>query len=121
MEDGRGDHYAYDPEGQLTAAVYQALNPETEDPVDPRRGDIFQYDAMGNRWGSSHVANRGDVNFTSKVNGLNQYHTWYALTKYDDDLGWGSPGHANGVLMQEGYITASFNALNQPMAMWSPA
>lgn len=32
---------------------------------------------------------------------------------------WVSPG--NGVMMQEGYITASFNALNQPMAMWSSA
>ena len=27
----------------------------------------------------------------------------------------------NGVLMQEGTITASYNALNQPIAIWSPA
>jgi len=43
-----------------------------------------------------------------------------AAINYDDDMGgeWGSPGHANGVTMQEGWITASYNALNQPMGMW---
>ncbi len=34
---------------------------------------------------------------------------------------WGSPGHANGVTMQEGWITASYNALKQPKAIWSPS
>lgn len=37
----------------------------------------------------------------------------------DSQFPWVFPG--NGVLMQDGYITASYNALNQPMAIWSPA
>jgi hypothetical protein len=32
---------------------------------------------------------------------------------------WGEPGKANGVLMQDGWITAGFNALNQPMKILS--
>jgi RHS repeat-associated protein len=124
MEDGRGDRYGYDWDGQLTNAVYRALDPETDNPREAMRGDVFQYDALGNRWGWNNVANRGQAYFALKNNGLNQYHTWFTFpTNYDDDMGgdWGSPGHANGVLMQEGYITASFNALNQPMAIFSPA
>ena len=43
------------------------------------------------------------------------------MINYDDDIGapWGSPGNANGVLMQDGWITAGFNALNQPMYIWA--
>jgi RHS repeat-associated protein len=123
MEDGRGNRYQYDAEGQLERAWYRALNPETETPGDPKRGDNFQYDELGNRKGSNDVASRGPLNFTRKNNGLNQYSGWwpYSITRYDDDVGgtWGSPGTANGVLMEEGYITAAFNALNQPVAIWS--
>jgi RHS repeat-associated protein len=65
------------------------------------------------------------MNFTRKDNGLNQYRMWspYSIINYDDDFGngWGSPGAANGVLMQDGWVTASYNALNQPIAVWSPA
>ena len=45
---------------------------------------------------------------------------WGSAVNYDDDVGgdWGAPGHANGVLMQDGNITAGFNALNQPMGIW---
>jgi RHS repeat-associated protein len=124
MEDGRGDRYYYDEEGQLTAASYR-----THDPAgsagDPMRNDIFSYDALGNRVRSNYLASRGWLDFTRKDNGLNQYGGWwnYSVTNYDADLGgvWGSPGHANGVLMQEGWITGSYNALNQPVSMWSPA
>ncbi|MEN3368724.1 MAG: hypothetical protein V7609_867 [Verrucomicrobiota bacterium] len=39
---------------------------------------------------------------------------------HDDNYpGWSAPG--NGVMMAEGWITASYNALNQPIAIWSPA
>ncbi len=72
----------------------------------------------------NYVASRGQMDFTKKDNGLNQYWAWwpYSSTNYDDDIGgWGSPGHANGVLMVDGWITAGFNALNQPMYIWSPA
>jgi len=64
------------------------------------------------------------MDFTKKDNGLNQYHAWmpYSYTNYDDDIGngWGSPGAANGVLMQDGWITGGYNALNQPMYITSP-
>jgi RHS repeat-associated protein len=76
---------------------------------------------MGNRMGTHDLASRGATNFTRDNNGLNQYASWTpSAINYDDDMGgeWGSPGHANGVTMQEGWITASYNALNQPMGMW---
>ena len=64
------------------------------------------------------------MNFPRKDNGLNQYRAWwpYSIINYDDDVGgdWGAPQEANGVLMQDGWITAGFNALNQPISIWSP-
>ena len=132
MEDGRGDRYKYDAEGQLERAWYRALSPWTEEPQDPKRGDHFEYDALGNRRDWNDVANRGAMLFQRKNNGLNQYYKWEnsypnppqhwgTTTNYDADLGgyWGVPGQANGVLMQDGHITASFNALNQPTGIWS--
>jgi RHS repeat-associated protein len=66
---------------------------------------------------------KGWQNFTRKDNGLNQYRMWspYSIINYDDDIGgtWGSPGHANGVIMQDGWVTAGYDALNQPMYIWS--
>src|ERR1043166_3848897 len=71
-------------------------------------------------------------------NGLNQYESWdndHDHPPPDDPLHWGSgifyddnvntgppnpwvfPG--DGILMQDGYVTAGFNALNQPTAIWS--
>jgi RHS repeat-associated protein len=50
---------------------------------------------------------------------LNQY-TWWAPVSnitYDDTY-YGGPG--NGVLMQEGWITATYNALNQPKSITVP-
>jgi RHS repeat-associated protein len=120
MENGRGDRFAYDEEGQLTSASYRALNPAGA-ASGAMRTDVFEYDKMGNRMGTHNIASRGSTNFARDNNGLNQYSSWTpSAINYDDDMGggWGSPGHANGVTMQEGWITASFNALNQPMAMW---
>lgn len=130
MEDGRGDRYAYDPEGQLTQAAYRALNPQTETPSGAVRSDSFNYDALGNRFGSNRIASRGIfMDFTRRDNGLNQYLMWspFSAVYYDDSWGtppapnpsapWMPPG--NGVTMADGWITASYNALNQPMAMGS--
>jgi RHS repeat-associated protein len=123
MEDGSGDRYHYDYEGQLDHASYRMAHPENS-PGPALRADSFQYDRLGNRMGSNHVASRGTMTFTRKDNGLNQYSGWwpYSGTYYDDDVGggWGAPHEANGVLMQDGWITAGFNALNQPISIWSP-
>jgi RHS repeat-associated protein len=122
MEDGRGNRYAYDEEGQLTSASYRVQDPAGA-ATGAMRADVFEYDKMGNRMGTHNIASRGSTNFARDNNGLNQYSSWTpSAINQDDDMGgqWGSPGHANGVTMQEGYITASFNALNQPIAMWSP-
>jgi RHS repeat-associated protein len=121
METGTGNRYGYDAEGQLTAASYRAATPE-ETPSGALRTDSFTYDELGNRTGANRVASRGQVNFTRRDNGLNQYLNWTpSAIYYDDNFGspYVSPG--NGVMMAEGWITASFNALNQPMAIWSPA
>jgi len=131
MEDGRGDRYKYDEEGQLTEASYQALTPEGT-PSQAKRSDIFTYDALGNRMGSNYVASRGWMNFPRRDNKLNQYLAWwpYSAIYHDDNMPppnpppdppfqWVFPG--NGVMMQDGWITASYNALNQPVAIWSPA
>ncbi|MFZ1219469.1 MAG: hypothetical protein WAO00_09255, partial [Chthoniobacterales bacterium] len=106
---------------------------ETDNPLYPKRGDHFYYDALGNRTGWNEVASRGMMLFQGKSNGLNQYLSWENIypnppqhwgspTNYDDDVGggWGAPGAANGVLMQDGWITAGYNALNQPIQIWSP-
>jgi len=122
MEDGRGDRFGYDEEGQLTSASYRVATPEGT-PGTALRTDVFEYDKMGNRMGTHNLASKGSTNFARDNNGLNQYSSWTgSAINQDDDMGgeWGSPGHANGVTMQEGWITASFNALNQPMAMWCP-
>jgi RHS repeat-associated protein len=116
MENGRGDHFWYDPEGQLTDAYYDVANPAAASPTQPNRSEYFRYDALGNRMGSNYLATHGWMGFAREDNGLNQYHTWGSYpASYDDDIGgdWGSPQHANGVLMQDGNITAGYNAVNQ--------
>ena len=116
MENGRGDHYQYDPEGQLTDAWYNAVDPAGTTSAWLRE-DHFNYDPLGNRRGTNYVQTHGWQDFSRKNNGLNQYSMWspFSLTRYDDDIGgdWGGPGRANGVLMQDGNITAGYNALNQ--------
>jgi RHS repeat-associated protein len=84
------------------------------------REDHFNYDALGNRRSWNHVGWRSWLYFARRDNGLNQYVSWSPSTIYYDDNypGYGFPG--NGNLMAEGWITASYNALNQPVAIWSP-
>ncbi len=91
------------------------------------RSDSFQYDALGNRFGSQSGGEPWNImNFTRRDNGLNQYLMWspFSVIYYDDSWNaahflapWVPPG--NGVTMADGWITASYNALNQPMAMGS--
>jgi RHS repeat-associated protein len=125
MENGRGDRFRYDEEGQLVEAWYNAADPANSG-NGATRYDNFNYDALGNRFGWDYVASRGQwMNFTRKDNGLNQYRAWwpYSIVNYDDDIGgsWGNPGAANGAIMQDGNITAGYNALNQPMLTTSAA
>jgi hypothetical protein len=129
----RGFDTSHYDEGQLERAWYRAQAPQTETPGDPKRGDHFYYDALGNRTGWNEVASRGAMLFNGKNNGLNQYFSWNnsypvgdlqhwgTTINYDDDVGGkrGAPQAANGVLMQDGWITAGYNALNQPVSMWS--
>jgi RHS repeat-associated protein len=118
MENGRGDRFWYDEEGQLVEAWYNAADPANSGTGNTRY-DSFNYDALGNRRSWNYVQSHGWQKFSRKDNGLNQYSMWspFSLTNYDDDIGgtWGSPRHANGVLMQDGNVTAGYNALNQPM------
>ncbi len=119
MEDGRGDHYWDDAEGQLTDAYYGAVDP-ANNPNNPVRIDYFPYDELGNRVNWNFLANRGWTSFGRRDNRLNQYVSWAPVSNiyYDDNYpGLSSPG--NGVVMADGYITASYNALNQPTAIWA--
>jgi len=123
MEDGRGDRFRYDVEGQLVEAWYNAADPANSG-AGNNRYDGFNYDQLGNRAGSAFVASHGPMTFTRKDNGLNQYSGWwpYCFIKFDDDIGgsWGAPGAANGVQMQDGNTTAGFNSLNQPIMVIRP-
>ncbi|MEY2507592.1 MAG: hypothetical protein QOH01_1921, partial [Verrucomicrobiota bacterium] len=75
MEDGRGNRYYYDAEGQLTDAYYGALDP-AGNPNSWQREEHFNLDPMGNRRGWDYLATKGWQNFTRKDNGLNQYRMW---------------------------------------------
>jgi RHS repeat-associated protein len=134
METGRGDRFAYDDEGELTDGWYNAVDPAGNASSWTRK-DHFSYDELGNRQGSgNNLASRNSgqsaINFVRRDNGLNQYtHWWPAGLDYgiyhDDNFGqdWQFPG--NGVTMADGWLVASYNALNQPVAMipfgWSDA
>jgi RHS repeat-associated protein len=128
MENGRGDRFAYDDEGQVTDAWYNALDPAGNASSWTRK-DHFSYDALGNRQGvnnnlASRNAGLNAISFVRRDNGLNQYtHWWPAGLDYpiyhDDNSPF--PGYnsfpGNGVLMTDGWLVASYNALNQPVAM----
>jgi RHS repeat-associated protein len=120
MENGRGDRFEYDAEGQLTQGWYNATDPANSGTGNTRY-DGFGYDELGNRTQNNYVASRGLTSFVRRDNGLNQYASWTPSIIYHDDNypGWSPPG--NGVTMAEGWVTASYNALNQPVAIWSPA
>jgi RHS repeat-associated protein len=125
MEDGRGDRFAYDDQGQVTDAWYDALDP-TGNTTGWARKDHFDYDALGNRKGSNNnLASRNAgstaINFSRRDNGLNQYLDWTpSIVYYDDNFGSPYVYPGNGVMMADGFVTASYNALNQPIAIWSP-
>jgi RHS repeat-associated protein len=129
VEDGRGDHYVYDNEGQVTDAWYSALDPHGNFNSWYRK-DHFDYDALGNRQGSNNnVASRSwgttAISFDRRDNGLNQYSGWTpSIIYYDDNFQyptppWLPPG--NGVMMADGYVVGRFNALNQPVVIGSAA
>jgi RHS repeat-associated protein len=124
MENGRGDRFRYDAEGQVAEAWYNATDPANS-ANGYLRSDYFDYDALGNRRGWNYVASRAQwMIFTRKNNGLNQYHTWGPNpVNYDDDIGgtWGQPHLANGVVMQDGNVTAGFNSLNQLVLVQGPS
>jgi len=106
------------------------LTPEAT-PTSALRGDNFTYDALGNRQGWNYLASRGWMNFTRRDNGLNQYWSWENNIPATNSAHWGSaiyhddnspwaPWNAfpgNGVTMADGWLVASYNALNQPVAM----
>ena len=119
LENGRGDRFRYGEEGQLVEAWYNAADPSNSGAGNTRY-DGFGYDALGNRTRNNYVASRGLTSFIRRDNGLNQYSSWSPSVIYHDDNypGWSWPG--NGVTMAEGLVTASYNALNQPIAIWSP-
>ena len=109
LENGRGDRYTYDNEGQLTAASYQATTPEGT-PGTPQRTESFVYDQLGNRKGANQIAGLGSVTMHRRDNGLNQYQDWtQSAINYE----------SNGNLYQDGWISAGYNALNQPLWIWS--
>lgn len=127
-ENGLGERYEYDDKGQLTRAYYDAPNPSV-DGSGYQRDDNFTsydanwnwrgYDALGNRRGNSFQWNLGGFTwYNRRDNGLNQYTQFGPWATAYDDQYYEAPG--NGVVMQEGFITASYNALNQPIAIYSP-
>jgi hypothetical protein len=120
MENGLGDVFYYDAEGQLTDSVHGAAD-YGGNPAGGQRWEHFNYDALGNRSGSNIVGLRGWLNFSRRDNGLNQYSSWDPSVIYHDDNYPGRSAPGNGVMMADGWVTASYNALNQPIAIWSPA
>ena len=113
----------------LRIDYYDAIDP-VNNPHGQVRSDSFAYDALGNRKGWNYVANKGWMSFLRRDNGLNQYTSWEnndpnppghwgTAMYYDDNSPWAPhtapPG--NGVMMAEGNLVASYNALNQPVAM----
>jgi RHS repeat-associated protein len=65
---------------------------------------------LGNRKGVNQIASLGSTTINRRDNGLNQYLNWtQSPINYE----------SNGVLYQDGWITAYYNALNQPLSIWS--
>jgi hypothetical protein len=63
MENGRGDRFRYDEEGQLVEGWYNASDPANSGAGNTRY-DGFSYDALGNRGPGNYVASRGQMDFT---------------------------------------------------------
>ena len=77
------------------------------------------YDALGNRQGNNYQNSAGWTWYTRRDTGVNQYLKFGVATATYDSQYYNAPG--NGVLMQDNWITASYNALNQPVAISSPS
>ena len=111
-ENGRGDIYQYDAEGQLTRAFYEAVHEQdfhADDNFVGWNGSTEQYyDQLGNRRGWNWQQSRGGTDYYRANNGLNQYGSW---------SGGGMNYNANGDLTGEGFFSASYNALNQPISI----
>jgi hypothetical protein len=75
--------------------------------------------SLGKGKGSNNeTMSYGVVNFSVGGNGLNQYGSWSPSVIYHDDNYPGMGPGGNGVTMADGYVTASYNALNQPVVVW---
>jgi RHS repeat-associated protein len=114
MENGRGDRFRYDDEGQLVEAWYNAADPANSG-AGNNRYDGFSYDELGNREnrvGSNFVASRGPTSFYRRDTGLNEYASWTPSALWYD---------GGGVMGQDGWITLPVNSLNQPIWAWAPA
>ena len=127
-ENGKGERYEYDAEGQLTRAYYGVPDPQnsaTGYTLDDNfngfdAGGVARgYDALGNRQGNNYQNSAGWMSYTRRDTGLNQYLKFGVATATYDTQYYNAPG--NGVLMQDNWITASYNALNQPVAISSPS
>ncbi|MBS0660717.1 MAG: hypothetical protein JSR82_21060 [Verrucomicrobia bacterium] len=124
-EDGKFDVFAYDEEGQLTGAWYEASDNVGNGYA---RKDEFIYDKMGNRMGANWLAHVGAAwTFLRRDNGLNQIGTWGPmLGAYDDMPPFlpdppAPPPPGNGVQRGDGAWAANFDALNRPFVSWTPA
>ncbi len=117
QENGRGDRYIYDAEGQLTDAYYDAQSPSGAYTA-WQREDHFVLDALGNRKSIDWLASApGWYAWTRRDNGLNQINIWAGARPANWDDNWGLK---NGNLIQDGYFSAWYNALNQPIWYQGP-
>jgi RHS repeat-associated protein len=65
---------------------------------------------LGNRKAINQIASLGSVTINRRDTGLNQYFNWtQSAINYE----------SNGVLVQDGWISSAYNALNQPLWIWS--
>ncbi len=117
QENGRGDRYIYDAEGQLTDAYYDAQVPNGVYNAWTRE-DHFVLDQLGNRKSNDWLASiSGWYAWTRRDNGLNQINTWAGGRPANWDDQWSIP---NGNLIQDGFFSAWYNALNQPIWYQGP-
>ena len=121
MENGRGEHFDYDAEGQLTQALYECTDPVNGNPAQyygATRGENWNYDQLGNRQGWNNISRLGWQPWTRRDNGLNQYLHWGGQPANYDAPAYGAG--SNGVLVQDNFFSADYNALKQARWMWAP-
>ena len=115
LENSRGDRFAYDEEGQLTFAWYEAQDP-AGNVAWQQREQGFTYDQMGNRLQARNVPQgTGDRPWDVRANGLNQQwvaHYW-SWIYYDNNTDYQSPVKGNGCITSFAGLGFAYNALNQ--------